>query len=325
VSGVFQLPYDLKLRYDNNTIGIYFKGISTSGTDGIKYSYQLEGLQDSWSDPTSNDFVSFVKLPPGKYDFKVKAKLPNTTWSEPAIFSFEIKKAFWQTWWFYLLGAISLAAGVYMVFKYRLSQKIKLFEMRNRISQDLHDEIGASMSGINLLSQIAADKLHDNKPGEASEYLSKVKNYSQDVIEKLSDMVWVFNPQNDSIEKLIQRLKAFSIPVALSKNIKVHFVTDKASETANLTIRQRKAIYLISKEAFNNAFKSSECSNIYYQLIANGSKWQLQIQDDGTGFIAAENTDGNGLRNMQARADEIGAEFSIQSKPGAGTIITLEL
>jgi len=325
LTGIFQTPYNLRLSHENNTLGIYFKGISSSGTDGIEYSYQLEGLGSLWSIASSNDFVSFVKLPPGKYVFKVKAQLPNTNWSEPAVFSFEIKKAFWQTWWFYFLAVLFLVTGIYVLFRYRLMQKIKLFEMRNRISQDLHDDIGASMSGINLLSQIAADKLQHNKPDEASDYLLKVKNYSQDVIEKLSDIVWVFNPQNDSIEKLMQRLKAFSISVALSKNIKMHFVADKASETANLTIQQRKAIYLISKEAINNAFKSSECNNLYYHLTANGSKWQLRIQDDGKGFILTEKTDGNGLRNMQARADEIGAKFNIQSQPGAGTIILLEL
>ncbi len=324
-SGIFQLPYNLKLHHNNNTIGIYFKGISSSGTDEIKYSYQLEGLQDWWSDPTSNDFVSYVKLSPGKYDFKVKAKLPNTTWSEPAVFSFEIKKAFWQAWWFYFLIGLSLAAGVYILFRYRLRQKIKLFEMRNRISQDLHDEIGASMSGINLLGQMAAEKLEQNKPEEASAYLFKVKNYTQDVIEKLGDMVWIFNPQNDSIEKLLQRLKSFTIPVALSKNIKVHFETDKTSDAINLTIRQRKAIYLISKEAINNSFKYAACSNIYYSLTTKGSKWALRINDDGKGFSITENNNGNGLKNMQARADEIGAKFNIQSQMGAGTTITLEL
>ena len=324
LSGVFQLPCQLKLSHDNNTIGIYFKGISSSGTDGIKYSYLLEGLQNLWSTPSSNDFVSFVRLPPGKYVFKVKAQLPNSNWSEAAIFSFEIKKAFWQTWWFYFLIGISLAAGVYILFRYRLRQKINLLEMRNRFSQDLHDEIGASMSGINLLSQMAAEKLEHNKTMEAAEYLVKVKNYTQDVIEKLSDMVWVFNPQNDSIEKLLQRLKSFTLSIAVSKNIQVHFATDKESEIINLSIRQRKAIYLISKEALNNSFKYAACSNIYYSLNSTGSKWRLQVQDDGKGFIPAENKPGNGLKNMQARAAEINAKFSIQSQLGNGTIIMLE-
>ncbi|MGZ8510314.1 MAG: ATP-binding protein [Chitinophagaceae bacterium] len=324
LSGIFQLPYRLTLAHDNNTIGIYFKGISSSGTDDIKYSYKLEGLADLWSVPSSNDFVSFVKIPPGKYVFNVKAQLPNTNWSEPAVFSFEIKKAFWQTWWFYVLVGIASSAGIYLLFRYRLKQKIELLEMRNRISHDLHDELGSSVSGINLLSQMAVEKLHNNKPDEASEYLFKVKNYTQDVIEKLSDMVWIFNPQNDSIEKLLQRLKSFTVLIALSKNIKIHFVTDKENEITNLTIRHRKAIYFISKEAINNSFKYAECSNIYYTLNANGSKWRLQIQDDGKGFILTGNNNGNGLKNMQARADEIGANFKIQSQPGSGTIVILE-
>ncbi len=325
LSGIFQIPVDTHLSHENNTLGFYFKGISSSGTNGIKYSYLLEGLENFWSNPTSNDFVSFVKLPPGKYTFKVKAELPNTNWSEPAILSFKIKKAFWQTWWFYTFITFVLLSGIYLLFRYRLRQKINILEMRNRFSQDLHDEIGSSISGINLLSQIAAEKLNNNQPNEASEYLIKVKNYTQDVIEKLSDMVWIFNPQNDSIEKLLQRLKSYTISIALSKNIKMHFVTDKESEAINLNIRQRKAIYLISKEAVNNIFKYAECSNIYYTLTAHGYKWHLKLQDDGKGFILKENTEGNGLKNMRTRAIEVGAKFSMQSKPGAGTIIQVEL
>lgn len=325
LAGVFQLPYNLKLAHDNNTLGIYFKGISSSGTSGLKYSYQLQGLENTWSNPSSNDFVSFAKLPPGKYVFKVKSQLPNTDWSEPAWFSFEIKKAFWQTWWYFLLWAIVISASIYSVFRYRLMQKIKLLEMRNRISQDLHDEIGASLSGINLLSQVAAEKLQNNNPAEASEFLGKVKNYSQDVIEKLSDMVWLFNPQNDSIEKILQRLKYFAMSIASSRAATMHFATGKGTELINLSIRQRKAIYLVSKEAINNAVKYAECTNIYFHLTPQGQGWKLQIRDDGKGFLPTANKNGNGLKNMYARADEIGARFKIQSKEDAGTIIVMEL
>lgn len=324
LSGIFQLPYHLKLSHDNNIVGIYYIGISSSGTDDIKYTYLLEGLNNLWSVPSANNFVSYVRLPPGKYIFKVKARLSNTNWSEPTVFSFIIEKAFWQTWWFYTLMTIVLFTGIYMLFRYRLKQKISLLEMRNSISHDLHDEVGASISGINLLTQMAVEKLQDNNLDEASAYLFKVNNYTQDVIEKLGDMVWIFNPQNDSIEKLLQRLKSFAISIALSKNIELHFENDKESEIINLTIRQRKAIYLVSKEAINNAFKYAGCNNIYYTLHARGSKWKLVIQDDGKGFITAENKSGNGLRNMQARADEIKANFKIQSQNGLGTIITLE-
>ena len=316
----------LRIPYKSNSIIFEFAGLYYGNDAGLVFEYKLDGYDKDWVNANKNFQAGYQNLPPGKYSFYVRVReRRGVVVSEMQGYSFKIIPSFWQTWWFYFLMAIILSAAVYVLFRYRLNQKLKLFEMRNRISQDLHDEIGASMSGINLLGQMAAEKLQHNKPQEAAEYLGKVKNYTQDVIEKLSDMVWVFNPQNDSIEKLLLRLKSFSISVALSKNIKVHFVTDKASETMNLTIRQRKAIYLISKEAINNAFKSSACSNIHYLLTGNGSKWQLRIQDDGKGFTLSEKTDGNGLRNMQARADEISAKFSIQSQPGAGTIILLEL
>ena len=137
-------------------------------------------------------------------------------------------------------------------------------------------------------------------------------------------MVWLFKPQNDSIEKLLQRLKSFAISIALSKKIKIHFETDKESETRHLTIRERKAVYLISKEALNNIFKYADCSNIYYSLHSKTTQWQLIIKDDGKGFMPAEDKGGNGLKNMEARAEEIGATFNIQSESGSGTVITVE-
>ena len=316
----------LRIPYRSNSITFEFAGLFYGNDPDLVFEYKLDGNDKDWINANNIFEVGYQNLPPGKYIFSVRArKRGGIVVSEMQGYPFRIIPSFRQTWLFYLLIATILFAGVYVLFRYRLNQKLKLFEMRNRISQDLHDEIGASMSGINLLSQMAAEKLQHNKPQEAAEYLGKVKNYTQDVIEKLSDMVWIFNPQNDSIDKLLLRLKSFTISVALSKNIKVHFVTDKASEAINLTIRQRKAIFLISKEAINNAFKSSSCSNIYYHLTANGSKWLLRIQDDGKGFILTEKTEGNGLRNMQARADEIGAKFNIKSQPGVGTTILLEL
>ena len=321
--GYPQLPVKPELSYAENTINIFFNGISFSSFPRLEYSYQLDPVDSSWSQPTSNASVSFVNLPPRKYVFKVKTRDQASAWSAASEFSFIIITPFWMKWWFIALCVIVAFLIIYSIYRYRINQVKKVLAMRTKISQDLHDEIGGSISGINLLSQMATEKLQNNKADEASDYLFKVKNYSQDVIEKLSDMVWVFNPQNDSIEKLLQRLRSFAIPIAVSKNIQLHFETDKEGDTKNLFISQRKAIYLISKEAMNNIFKYAGCDNIYYNLHTKGSKWQLRIQDDGQGFITAENRTGNGLKNMQARAEEIGATFNIESKNGNGTVITV--
>ena len=210
----------LRIPYRSNSTIFEFAGLYYGNDAGLVYEYKLDGYDEDWLNANKNFEVGYQNLPPGTYSFYVRAReRGGNVVSKMQGYTFRIIPSFWQTLWFYFLIGIVLASAIYTFFRYRLNQKIKILEMRNRISQDLHDEIGASMSGINLLSQIAADKLQHNKPDEASEYLLKVKNYSQDVIEKLSDIVWVFNPQNDSIEKLLLRLKAFSISVALSKNI----------------------------------------------------------------------------------------------------------
>lgn len=320
-----QNPGRLSLKYSQNNISIATGTIDfySKGTNLIRY--KLEGLNNSWQYAPANYIIRYDGLPPRQYRLVMQASTVVGDFNGPEkSMVIQVVPPFWNTWWFYASMGMVLATGIYMLFRYRLQQKINLLEMRNRISQDLHDEIGASISGINLLSQMASEKLQNNNLEEASAYLFKVKNYTQDVIEKLGDMVWIFNPQNDSIERLLLRLKSFAGSIALSKNIQVHFETDNESEIRNLPIRERKAVYLISKEALNNIFKYAACSNAYYSLHTKASKWRLVIKDDGRGFIPEENNGGNGLRNMAARAHEIGANFYIQSQAGAGTIITVE-
>ena len=324
LTGIFQLPVGLRLPHGDNNISFYFKGISSSGSEGIRYSYILDGLDNHWSALSENNYVSFIRLPPGSYTFKVRSQLPNSSWSAPAEFSFMIRKAFWETGWFYSAVALLLLLGIYGWFRYRLQQRIKVLEIRSRLSQDLHDEVGASLSGISLLNQIAIEKLAGQKTEEAADYLDKIKNYTRDIIEKLGDMVWIFNPENDSIEKLLQRLRSFAASLTVAKNIRLHFETTEEKEGPLLSIRQRKAIYLVSKEAINNAIKYSGCRNIYYQFSVTGNRYRVLVRDDGKGFSPVAGREGNGIGNMKARAAEIGGVLEIKSVPDEGTTLILE-
>lgn len=319
---IFNVPQNLTLPYSNNTLGIYFKGIYSTGSSGIKYTYILEGVTKDWSTPSKNDYVSFIKLPPGKYIFKVKAKLPNSSWSQPAAFVFTIKKPFWLTIWFLTLCISGITAILFFLLRYRMNQKIKLFEIRSRISQDLHDDIGASLSGISLLTQMANTQIDEKKTTLITDYLLKIKNHTQDVMEKLSDMVWLINPQNETIEKLLLRIKNYSTPIAVSLDIQMHFLTE--NHTSNLSISERRVVYNISKEAINNAFKYASCKHIFYTFSVTEKKCTLIIKDDGIGFIAETEQQGNGIKNMQAQALEIKAKLNITSTPGQGTVIELQ-
>ena len=322
LSGIFQLPYHLKLSHDNNTIGIYFKGISSSGTDGIKYSYQLEGLQNLWSTPTSNDFISFARLPPGKYIFKVKSQLPNTDWSEPAVFSFTIISPFWMRWWFMGLCAIMLSGIIYSIYKYRINQLKKLLAIRTKISQDLHDEIGSTLTSINILSKVSQNNLEKDK-SKASELLQKISEQSADMQQSMSDIVWSIRPDNDKMENLVIRMREYLGQTAEARNMQVQFSADEKILNENLSMQHRQHIFLIFKEAVNNAVKYSEGKTVTVFLGRENSHIRLSVKDDGMGFNSARVTSSSGLKNMQARAKELNGTLHIRSEAGSGTEVEL--
>lgn len=193
-----------------------------------------------------------------------------------------------------------------------------------QISRDLHDDIGSSLSGINMLSQLARQQLPQTGNDATHELLQKVNVYTNEVIDKVSDMAWLLKPSAESLYLLIRKLKSYSLPAAATCNIQVHFNISPAVLEKELSIQQRKAVYLISKEAINNAIKYGACQNIYYDMKSITGRLTLMIRDDGKGF-SVNNSAGNGLKNMQARAEEINAVLTIHSGNAQGTTIGLVL
>ena len=232
----------------------------------------------------------------------------------------------------------TLSAAILIVLSFIISRRRQLLHKKQlleqeyktreeallQISRDLHDDIGSSLSGINMLSQLAQEQLVQHNHESANEILQKINGYTSEVIEKVSDMSWLLKPNQESLAILIKKIKAYSLASASSKNISLHFNNNREISVREMTIRQRKTIYLISKEAINNAIKYSSCKNIYYQIDEAGNKITLLIKDDGNGFSFSEINSGNGLTNMKARASEIGGDLIIRSEPGDGTTISLE-
>jgi signal transduction histidine kinase len=233
----------------------------------------------------------------------------------------------------------TLSAAILLLFFFSISRRRQLQhkkqlleqEFRTRedallqISRDLHDDIGSSLSGINMLSQLAQQQLEQNNIKSANQLLSKINTYTNEVVDKVSDMAWLLKPNSESLSLLIKKIKAFGLTAAASKNIQLHFDDSFEIKGKELSIQQRKAIYLVSKEAINNSAKYSECTNIYYKMSLSDNTMKLLIKDDGKGFNLTEAGEGNGLKNMQARAAEIKAVIKINSAPGKGTTIEMEL
>ncbi|MCX6320096.1 MAG: GAF domain-containing protein [Bacteroidetes bacterium] len=205
----------------------------------------------------------------------------------------------------------------------RISKYLNEERLRAKIARDLHDEMGSTLTSINIISKVAMEEKQE--PLKQQAYFQKIKDHSSKMMESMSDMVWAINPVNDNFEKVILKMKEFVAEMLEPAKINFRIEEEGPLGKTFLNPEQRRDIYLIVKEAVNNIVKYSGASEVTVSLRRTGRLLQMQISDNGKGFdVKAENS-GNGLRNMQSRAEEMGALLQIISAPGNGTTIILEL
>ena len=219
-----------------------------------------------------------------------------------------------------VIAVLALVGITLLVGRYRLRQRMKELQLRNEIAADLHDEVGSSLSSIHMLSEMASsNSLHD--PSQ-KEILNKVSGYTKETMEKMGDIVWMIKPTSQ--EGLKERMHRFLHEMCNSRNINCSFESDRLSQL-KLNMHQRKGLYLVFKEAVNNAAKYSEAKNIKVSINEINQKLNMVIKDDGKGFNAVATKNGNGIDNMQNRAKELGGETKIQSVPGNGTTVSFTM
>ena len=365
----YNQPENLQLNYDNNYLSFQFIGITTYRPKEVRYQYFLEGLDKNWSNITDQPEATYNNLPHGKYTFKAKAVNSEGYWSKELNYSFIILPPWWKTWWAYLSYAVSFGVMIWMFTWYRsrqlkaenirleenvnkrtieleqsLSEKYQLIKKvesqeallkeRLRISRELHDDIGSTISSISIYSEVAKKRI--SRKENTNEVLSKIGHASRELIDKMSDIVWSLNPTNEGFEQLQNRMITFATLILASRDILFDFTADEKLKGMQFTGEQRKNIFLIFKEALNNMVKYADCKSAWITLSVDNNILIMSIKDDGKGFhvsqLAAdtkfkngESLGGNGLKNMHARADDVNAKLCINSTINEGTTIQLTL
>ena len=215
-----------------------------------------------------------------------------------------------------------VAILVYYWYRYRVQQALKLERIRTKISTDLHDDIGSTLSSISILSDMA---LKDGVSLQSAGMISEIKENSLSLMEKMDDIVWSINPMNDSLENLLMRTKKFAIRLFEARLIDYRIEIGENIKSVYLPMEFRQHIYLILKEAINNLVKYAEASNAEITADYNNHLLLVTIKDNGKGFEPAPIPGGNGLLNMKSRATIMQGTLKIASNPGAGTVITLQV
>jgi len=198
------------------------------------------------------------------------------------------------------------------------------FEERNRIAADLHDDIGATLSSIGIYSDAASKKIQMGDTEKAKYLLKHIGNVSRETMNNMSDIVWTINPINDDSIHLTQKMESYVSTLFQAKGIKVNFDFKLPENQTTIPIAVRKNIYLIFKETINNIVKYAEASSVSIQFEETNFEWLLKVKDNGKGFIIADVSNGNGLRNMSLRAKEANGSLDIKSGPD-GTDIFLKI
>lgn len=220
-----------------------------------------------------------------------------------------------------------------LIYKTRMIQKesirleverhVELYKQRIQISHDLHDEVGATLSGIALYSQLTKDQMKQEKPGLVEQSLDRMQQSAKEMVDKLSDIVWSVNPDQDSLEQLLQKLDDYAKEMAAVVGIEVQSGFDTVLPVTVLSMDTRRNTFLLLKEAINNVIKYSECTLLILHVTLTNYHLCFSIADDGIGFDAGIVRKGNGLNNMVHRAKELGAVLDICSSPGNGTQVSL--
>lgn len=251
----------------------------------------------------------------------VKAQKDDGEWTEVLVRTpIHITPPFWKTWWFLFLNAALISAAVFAVYNYRISQIKKIFAVREKISQDLHDDIGASLSSIHFNSSIAEQQVKNN-PDKAKEILRQINRNTRQVIENVSDIVWANHSDHKEKYSLAGRIKNYGYDLLSQKNIDCKYSIDSLAEKKLSNPEARRNVLLIIKEAMNNIAKYSEADHANVSVTADGSYLSVSISDNGKGFDVHSNGHGNGLNNMKKRTESIGGHFEIRSTEGKGTSI----
>ncbi|AXY76694.1 hypothetical protein D3H65_23050 [Paraflavitalea soli] len=315
----------VELKHFDNSITIEFAALSFLQRDKIVYYYQLEGINKEWIRPDKGLFANYTSLPPGHYTFKVMCENADGIESKSiTTLKIYIHPPFWRTWWFLSLVGLAIGALIYFIHRLRVDQLLGMERVRTRIARDLHDDMGSTLSTINILSEMAKMKVEKDS-AKTSEYLVKISDNSSRMMEAMDDIVWSINPMNDSMQRITARMREFATGVLEARNIDFTFRVDEEVQDLKLDMEARRDFFLLFKEAVNNLAKYSQCKNAVIDISIQKERLIMKIMDDGIGFDVLHADGGNGLFNMKKRAQSLNGGLTIESTPGTGTKVLLDV
>jgi signal transduction histidine kinase/ligand-binding sensor domain-containing protein len=326
---------ELRLPPDHRRIEFGFTALSFVGAENVAFRYRLDGSDEDWSDAERRS-APYLRLPKGKYQFRVSACNAQGIWNTTeAIVKFEVEPFLWETWWFrgaVLAGFTGIIIAIVRYVSFRrlrrqllqLEQQATLHKERARIAKDIHDDLGASLTQISLIGELARqDSASQEKVGG---HIEKMSGTARQAVKSLDEIVWAVNPRNDTLAHFIDYTGQFALDYLRLAEVRCRLDLPEQVPPRELSTDVRHNLFLVVKEAINNTVKYAHATELRLRIAVTEEKLELSIEDNGRGFEHPPDAAGaDGLRNMEQRLADIGGRCWIQGRPGAGVKISLEL
>jgi signal transduction histidine kinase/ligand-binding sensor domain-containing protein len=313
----------LQLGPDENSVALELLGLGASLGEPLRYQYRLEGADQEWSPPTAERTLTLANLGSGSYRFLARAvDAEGVVSPEPAAVTFAVAAPLWRRPWFLGLAAVLAAAAVYSGYRYRLRRLLEIERVRTRIATDLHDDIGANLSRIAVLSEVALRDRAGTRE-EADDRLAMIANISRESVGSMSDIVWAIDPRRDRLEDLVRRMRRFAGEAFAARGIELELRGPEHGRDLKLDHETRRELYLLFKECVTNAVRHSGAASAEVELRVDGRRLGLAVADDGRGFDPAAPSEGSGLESMRRRAAALGGTLHVESAAGKGTRIVV--
>lgn len=313
----------LVLRPHENVVAFSFSALNYTQSEKNMFAYRLEGFDQDWIVSQEGRAV-YTNLDGGDYVLRVKAANNDGHWNERGIsLAVKVVPPFTKTGYFYLLLVLVGLGGIIGYMQIRRRQHERELAIRDRIARDLHDDVGSTLSSIRFYSEAASRQVINP---QLKPLLEQISQTAGTLSESMQDIIWAVNSRRDQVEDLLARMREYGHRTATAQNARLRVRADERFARLHLGLEQRRNIYLIFKEALNNACKYANASEITVDVKLEQRHLLITIADNGQGFDqVAANGGGNGLYNMKKRAGEIGGVLSIRSAPAEGTVIYLRL
>jgi signal transduction histidine kinase/ligand-binding sensor domain-containing protein len=306
----------LRVEPTDRAFTIEFAALSFAPTLGRRYRYRLDALNSEWVE-TADHLATYSSPRPGHYTFRVEtAAGSGGAWSPAAVVAIDVIPPFWATTWFRSLVVLGAFGLLWAAHRLRLRQALATERVRLQISRDLHDEIGAGLSGIALLSDSIG---HAPAIGERERsQLRRIGDSAREMVADLRDIVWAIDPEGDRLEDVVARMK--DVTADLLREVDVTFRSTPTPEfTHRITMSERRDLVLLFKELLHNIARHARASTVRIDLAARQGQLELVVADDGQGFDPHVVRTGTGLKSIRDRAERLGGSFEIASERGRGT------